>query len=439
MIQFKGQGRRAVWSILILIITLVSACRNPTSVGADLLNEMDGLNPIFTDTLTIETLTQTEDSLFTANLSHNYIGTLDDPHLGRLFAALYCQVRLPSNNIDLGTNLQLDSAVLSIRYRRVYGDNNSQHSFRVYQLEDSLSTSQPYYNYTTFGVYPMVMGAIYNYRAVAGDSSIMRIPIKQDVGQWILDQSGTANMASNTNWLRFFKGILITPDTTMGYSNSLMEFDFTNVLTNLTLYYRSAVRDSLSFVLPISASSASSAYYRHSFTEPRIVEQTSGQVDEDSVNFLRGLAGLQVRIRIPHITELGSINIMKAELEVTQLALGLDSTYPPPTLLLPRVRKDTIGNPVYLALTDEGYSQDQSVYSFGGNRKEEMINGVKYYKYRINLARHLQFVVENQLENRDLYLKILPSVLSPQRAAIGGGNHPDDRLRMKLNLFYTRK
>jgi hypothetical protein len=400
---------------------------------------MDGLNPIFTDTLSLETLTQREDSLYTANLSHNYIGTLDDPFMGRLFSALYCQVRLPSNNIDLGTGLQLDSAVLSIRYRRVYGDNNSQHSFRVYQMADSMSTTQPYFNYSTFPVQPMVMGAIYNYRAVATDSSVMRIPIKHSVGQWILDQSGTANMASNTNWLRFFNGILITPDTSMGYSNSLLEFDFTNVLTNLTLYYRSAVRDSLSFVLPITAASASSAYYRHTFTEPGILDQISSPAGEDSVNYLRGLAGLQVRIRIPHIMELGNINIMKAELQVTQRALGLDSLYSPPTLLLPRVRKDTTGNPVYLTLTDEGYAQDQSVYSFGGNRTEEVIDGVKYFRYRINLARHLQFVVDNRLENRNLFLKILPSVLSPHRAAIGGGNHPDDKMRMKLNLYYTRK
>ncbi len=431
-------GRGITLALFFILLILLNACREPTTVSNDVIGALDQRDPVFTDTLTIETLTQRDDSLVTSRQLLHYIGTVDDPDMGKTYAALHAQVRLPSNNIDLGDSLSLDSLILQFRYARVFGDGSVPQTFKVYQLTEDMNPLEGYLENRTFSFDPVEIGKATVVEETA-DTNLLRIRLSDAIGQYLLDQSGGAVFENNDAFLSTFKGLLIAPDTSNGYAKGLFPVSTVDVLSNMTLHYASGSEDSLRFVFPINATSATHGYYQHQYDQPAIARQLNQQVSTDSIAFAQGLGGLLTQVNIPHIRTLGDISIMKAELVITQRPLGSDTTYEQPPDLVIRVRdRDTMAT-VFQTLFDENYDQQQVFYDFGGNREETFIDGKRYYQYRFNLLRHLQFVADNRLNNLPLLIKVLPSTTAAERLSMGGGQHPNENLRMKLNLFYIPK
>ncbi len=437
--RVKYSGRRYLAALVVVLAVLAGGCRETTNVGSEVLGELDRLNPLFTDTLTLITRTLPDDSLRTDALTVNHFGSIIDPVFGKTFAQLYAQVRIPTNNIDLGDDLVLDSVVLQLRYTGIYGDPTAAHTIRVFQLSDSMDAEENYYSYQGFATYPIGLARMENFVPNPGDSSFLRIPLNNSFGNWILQQSGDSAFASNTNFLRFFKGLLITTDTLQGYSKSLIKVDLLNPLSHLVLYFKAGDIDSLSLILPINTSSASQNQYIHQFTNPDISRQIDGTVLFDSINHVSGLAGLLTKVDIPYLSNLGDISILKAELVVTRVDRAEDSVFTSPRFILPRLQQSDSSGTNFVSIFDESYALSQSLYDLGGSAKVEQNNGVDYTRYRINLLRHLQFVADGSLENEPIFLKSVPTLLDGGRMQLGGGNHPNNELRMKLNLYYVPK
>lgn len=431
-------GRGVSLALFFILLLLASACREPTSVSKDVLTGLDQLTPIYTDTLTLRTVTDRDDSLNTSRQLLHYIGSMEDPAIGKTYGALFAQVRLPSNNIDLGDSLRLDSLVLHLRYARPYGKGEVPQSFTVYRLSEDMDPLSPQQEYTAFTFDPVPLGTA-QVVAAAADTVRINIRLTDVLGDTLLGLSGGDIFENNDTWLPYFKGLLIAPDTASGYGEALYPINTLDALTNLTVYYASGSEDSLRFVFPINATSATHNYYKHQYSEPTIVQQLTKQVAVDSVVYAQGLGGLLTAIDIPNIRSLGDITIMKAALVITQRALPTDSIFGPPANLTLRVRSTDTAGTVFQTLFDEGYSDQQVFYDFGGSREETLVSGTTYYRYTFNLLRHLQFVVDNRLDNLPLLLKVLPSSTVPDRLSMGGGQHPDDNLRMKLHLYYTQK
>lgn len=439
MTYHKMGGRGLSLALFFIVLVLASSCREPTTVSNDVIGGLDQLDPIFTDTLTVETLTQRDDSLRTSRQLFHYIGSMDDPSIGKTYGALFAQVRLPSNNIDLGDTLALDSLILQLRYARPHGKGEVPQDFVVYQVTEDMDPLTSYIESESFSFDAVEIGKATDVVEETADTTVIRIRMSDAIGNFLLAQSGGSIFENNDAFLAAFKGLLIAPDTSAGYGEALYPVSTLDVLTNLTLHYSSAGEDSLRFVFPINATSATHSYYQHQYDNPSLTDQLAGQVQQDSVVFAQGLGGLLTAVNIPHIPNLGDISIMKAELQITQRALPSDSVFGQPSNLVIRVRDTDTSATVFQTLFDENYDDQQVFYDFGGDREETLINGKTYYRYKFNLLRHLQFVADNRLDNLPLLIKVQPSASAPERLSMGGGQHPDEQLRMKLNLYYTKK
>ena len=98
-------------SILLSVIALalLSSCNDPDLIGVDLQPASEQPNVGVIDTFTINTYTVEEDSLVMWSPLKNllesptlYLGSLDDPYVGKSFAGFVSQIRL-GNTITSGT------------------------------------------------------------------------------------------------------------------------------------------------------------------------------------------------------------------------------------------------------------------------------------------------------------------------------------------------
>jgi Domain of unknown function (DUF4270) len=434
----KALNRITKIILFISIISIWSSCSDPTNIGAKVVGEIDRMEPVFTDTLTVTSITRRDDSLFTYKNNTYFLGTLNDPKIGKTFAGINVQARLPSNNINLGDGLVADSAFLELDYYKVYGDKDARHSFLVYQISDVMDFNEEYRSYHQFPYDPVVIGKIENFIPATGDSSILRIKLDKGFADMMINQSRTLNFASNFRFLEFFRGIYIAPDTSNGYSNSLMYIDLLGGKSRMVFYYKNKGRDSLTFNLSIGVSSAMQNFYKNQYTNPSLLDQLNKIVKEDSINYIKGLSGLSIAVNVPHIKNLGKISIMKAELVLTQIPDSSSSTYSLPFMINPRIRLDSV-SPYFKIILDEEFSSVTPRYDVGGVLLTEKVGNQFLKRYKMNLAMITQdAILTDTIYDIPMLLKIIPSEESPERAIIGGGNHQNPNYRMKLNLIYVK-
>lgn len=434
---------------ILTIAVLAASCTKPTNIGSEIIPGNDYLNRFFTDTVSIVSVSELDDSLPTYNQSYYLLGTLNDVLFGKSYAGLFSQVRLPSGNVDLGENLDLDSIVLTLRYNSLYGDPNARHSVNIYQITDNMVLNEPYRSHQTFGYNPIPIGRKSNFKPKASvvDSILvggikraphLRIKLDNSFGEMFLSQSGTANFASQSAFNDFFKGFYIAPDTGTGYSNSILFFDMIDGLSAMTVYYSNSSSDSLSATFPINSNCAISNFFKHQYSNAQILDEISGQVEMDSVNYLQGMAGVRVKIKFPWLKNLGKISINHAELVITQAPQNnLDTLFVLPQNVIPRIVADTSATE-FEALIDEAWASLVGNYAFSSGLLVISENGKKFNRYKINLLRHLQLIIDDKTDDLELVVKIIPSASSANMVSIGGGNHPNPDLRMKLNLTYSK-
>jgi uncharacterized protein DUF4270 len=431
-------NRITKFTFFISAILIWSSCSDPTNIGAKVVGEIDRMEPVFTDTLTVTSITRSDDSLFTFNNEAYFIGTLNDPIIGKTFAGMNVQLRLPSNNINLGDGLSVDSAFLELDYFKVYGEKDAAQSFLVYQISDEMDFDEPYRSSQQFAYDPVLIGKIENFKPEPSDSSRLRIKLDKGFSDMMVNQSRTLNFTSNLRFLDFFRGIYIVPDTSNGFSNSLLYIDLFSGKSKMIFHYRNLGRDSLSFTLSIGPSSARQNYYKTQFTNPGLLDQLNKKVKEDSINFIKGLSGLSIAVNVPYIKNLGKISIMKAELVLTQLPDSTSSTFPLPFMINPRIRLDS-ASPYFKVILDEEFSAVTPRYDLGGVLVTEKVGNQFLKRYKMNLAMITQdAILTDTIYDIPMELKIIPSEESPERAIIGGGNHPNPNYRMKLNLIYVK-
>ena len=431
--------------VLLCIGAIMASCGKSSIIGAEVIPGDDILNAQFTDTISIITFTERDDTLLSSKLNTYLLGSMEDPIFGKSFAGIYAQLRLPSNELNFPNNPTLDSVVLTLRYAKdLYGKKSSPHTIVVYEVTQDMDVQKSYFSDQTFSINTAELGRIQNVvpqtllPVYAGGDTLLphlRIRLDNSFGQKLLNQSGTVNFQSNEDFLKFFKGLYISPDTSMGFAESMMHIDMLSTLSTVTLYYKNSVEDSLSQSFDISGNSAIVNQFKHNYSGTTISDQLLNS-GEDSLGYIQGMAGLRVRVQFPNISNFGNISINKAELVITAKNLPSNDTFSLPQQLLPRTVNKNTGT--VEATLDEALSIITSSYSLGGAKEQVVINGETYSRYKINLVRFLSLLSLQQVTDTDLLIVLPARNESAARIVVGGGNHPDPALRMKVNLFYTK-
>jgi len=420
---------------------LFSFCKDPVIEDSDLVPD-NKLGIIVTDTLTLITETVYEDSLRTDELAVNIIGKMDDPVFGKSYAAANFQLRLQTNSIDLGRGVQLDSAVLMLRYAGSYGDTKKPLTFIVRELDESMVKDSSYFSNKNFNTKSGEIGRLSNHVPKLTDtiSTVegnfpphLRIKLDQSWAENIIAQSGGGNLSNNELFLQFMKGLQVSVDET-GSGNSMLYFDLLSVTSALTFYYKNDSEDSLEFKIVVDNSSATSNYYKHdyngSIAKYYIENNKSGT--GDSIVFIQSMAGIKAKVNVPNLKNLGNISISRAELIITGMKEPFDVSSEftvPDRLILNASDKNGKNDFIEDQLVSESY--------FGGTSKAETDSyGNSVNRYSFNTAIHFQNVASGTKIDYGIFILTFPSSRIADRLIVTGGSNSTNP--MKLKLTYTK-
>jgi hypothetical protein len=430
------------FKILIAALWLLfSFCKEPVLNDSELVPD-NKLGVFVTDTLTLVTQTVREDSLRTDELAINIIGKMNDPVFGKSLAGAYFQLRLQTNSIDLGENLELDSAVLMLRYSGGYGDIKKPLTFIAYEITESMDKDALYYSNKSFTIGDEI-GRLENHVPNLNDdiSTVegklpphLRIKLHQNWASRIFSEAeaGSGNVANNENFVQYMKGIYVTVDENAA-GNSILYFDLLAATSAMAFYYKKPDEDSLAWKIVVNNSSATSNFFKHDYSGSVVEKYLSGKRNaSDSLVFIQSMAGLKAKVNIPNLKNLGNISINKAELIITGLKTPIDITseYAVPGRLTLNA-SDSIGKNDFL--------EDQFVSEtyFGGIKGQEADGlGNSLNRYKFNTALYYQAIVQGSKQDYGIFILTFPSSRIADRLIAGGGNHSKNK--MKLKLTYTK-
>lgn len=422
----------------------IIACNDPTEIGGDLINDENLLNTFLTDTLSIELNMVRADSIRTAPIVASgvfrpyLLGALRDDDFGFSAASIYSQIRLQNSDINLGTNLQLDSIVLTLAYHTtpIYGDTASDVNLFVYEVLEDMAANTIYYADQQFAYNPFPVGEKQNFQfepdkilevtSVIHDTLCttqtitippqIRIRLSDELGWRLLSQSGTNNFKDNDNFVQFFKGLYIAASAS---GNAIAAFDLFSGNSGVLIYYKANGICKSPLELDINGSSAVINHFDHNYTGTAVNDALANPApNAQEIAYLQSMAGVELEFTIPYLKDLGNIVINKAEL--TYFALP-DTTALPTPALLTFVTEDENAN--LLSQVSNAIKETVS------------INDVSVEQYAMLINFFAQDKLDGVYDNRVETIFINPQSTAYEQLLIGGPDHPD--YPMKLTLLYT--
>jgi len=419
---------------------MIYSCQEPDILGLEVQPVGDKLNVVYTDTISLYAHSVKEDSIRADESSYNLLGFSDDPIFGKNTASFYTQLRLSYNNVNFGNTPHCDSIILSLAYKKVYGDTNAQQTVKVYRLGQDIYLDSSYYSNRELLTTGALLGSKTfipkpNDSIYLGSDSVgpyapqLRINLSNTL---LGDDFLGTSLTDNANFTNFFKGIYVTATSASG-EGSIMTFDLLNAQSKVTLYYSNTddtIKHKYNFV--INENCARINHFNHTryqYADPFLrSEVCNDTLKGDSILYIQSMAGLKIRITYPYILDLvkdGRIAINNADLIVS-----LDNNdyttdrYAPPAQLVLIEEKDG-----KIRFLQDQY--DGTTY-YGGN-----YNASKN-EYKFNIARHLQQVVDGIKENLGLYLVVWTANRpnTANRVVLKGTQRQSGNLR--LQVTYTK-
>jgi hypothetical protein len=412
-----------------------TACKDPDELGLEVQPTSDQISVLKSDSATIFTRTVKEDSLPSAGVSYQLLGSYVDPVFGRSDAGFFTQVLLGLAFSNTSDTLIPDSLILSLDYAGSYGDLTTTQVAHVYQLTENIVSDTGYYTTKIFSDSAVDLASSFTFIPRPSDSVMvgsslqpaqLRIPLSMAKASELLSPDHRTTLSDNSAWINFFKGLYVKTDAVLS-GGAISYFDLYSPYSKLSLYFKksgdtTARRYDFSLYSGIRVN-----HQAHEYQSPlsEVGWQLNDSTHNDSLNYIQAMAGVKTRITFPylkHFTDSGKIVVNKAELEIT-VQPGYPDIFPPPSKLL-LVGIDSLGNSHLLTDYFEGASY------FGGTFN----SSARTYKF--NIARHLQGILDGRISDNGLYLIVSGAVVQASRVIIGSGKNT--AYPMKLHLFYTK-
>ena len=433
----------AFLALLAILFSLQSCRKDITSLGLDLKDDL--LNATFTDTITVIAHSVKEDTLNTKNLIYHYLGTIKDPVFGTTTTGIYTQFLPSGSSANFGKSPQLDSIVLTLRYAGgYYGDTLNPFVVQVHRLTEDMyaDTATKYFqnsyvahsseNLTyipDFKLYPKPTTKI---KVDTLREAHIRIRLKDELGNLFL--GNTSEIASETKFLNFFKGLYICAKP-LSNDGSMVNITLTSSITAMQLYYTNdSTSTSFSFLVKeIGATRFSSYQHDYLYSNDNDFKNQVLQGDTmlgKNTLYLQAMGGVKTKITFPFLKAFEGRNIIinKAELVITNKSEESMQYKAPNRLGLQGLDKD--GKAIFIP--------DDAVYMntayFGGAAQDN--------EYRFRITRYLQEMILPENEKRfqflqpSLYLITDRAAADPYRMCFYGTDlsHPS---RLRLEIYYT--
>lgn len=445
--------------LLLSILISCFACTEPTLIGADLLQE-DQANLNFRNDIPIDVTTIEGESVpiynrfATLQLQHLLFGELEDERFGISTASIYSQ--LSRSNGFPEKDIIVDSLILSIAYDSLgfYGDFSKPIEVEVFRVIEALDPSIDYNSDQVFATDMVPIGSttitpsfdsvlIINYDDGVANATKepphIRIPLDVAFGELLVADS--AIYRSDTTFREFLQGLYIKPTAA---SNGIVPLRFNEDISRLTLYYRPNIRDiKREYRYPFLFEQARINHFDHKY-EGTAVENSLGLQNADLL-YLQSMAGLNMEVSFPNLSDLNNVVINKAELEFTVASEFQSPSFPVVEQLM--AMRTTQGSRTAIIDVRNSIVGNSPLNTtvFGGIPILEEVNGDTLTTYRINISAHFQDIVSKSEENSLIitagteeflyYLPVVPKAESANQMILYGPNHPE--FAPKLNLTFT--
>lgn len=480
--------------IVFTIFSLFSACTKiqSTDIGSGLIPPVDGVTT-FDTSLSLTTNTSFEENITRVYKTDDhvigYIG--NDPLFGRTDASVFFELKpafYPFFLLGKNEERTVDSAVLILSYRGLYGDSTVPQTWRVFEVNtrDTLKYDSAYGTSVVIG-HGSQLGFKSNFDLRDLNDSVnygfenaknqIRIKLDANFAKRLIkdyDTSATGAYKSHENFRKNFAGFAVVPDKTTG--NALVRINLLDTNTKVALFYKykttstptkdTSVVSYLRFVTNAGTQTSGNANpINRNYTGSEV--GTSIATQSDNFAYVQTSPGTYVRIRIPGLETFPNSLIHRAELVAEQVPPTLlDNTLSPPRYLLlsaydsvNKIKRNIRGD--YLIDPSSGTN---NLGSFGGFLRKQTVNGTPAGYYNFNLTRYVQGIVTRKDTSYTLrlsapsndslrYTEAYPATfsniyyISPNsannvaegRVKLGGGAGPRDRPhRMKLRIIYSR-
>ncbi|MBI5858776.1 MAG: DUF4270 family protein [Sphingobacteriales bacterium] len=467
------------------ITLFFSACRkinDSTELGGGLIPPVDNITT-FDTTISVQSFNDTfglaNDSQYLARNAEHFVGLINnDPFFGKTDAQMFFELKpalYGSYPFARKDSVKIDSIVLVLSYLETYGDTNTAQQLKVYELDQSNNfTYDSAYlirkeNFTYNTAAPLSVPGQLFYPRNLNDSvkafrdtttNQLRIKLDTNFARRLFNYDTSNAYKSDSIFKTNFKGFALRSE---GAGNAIMGFEFASINTKLAIYYNhpkvgGGGRDTSVYYFFFTSLSAGAQYVKRDYSGTPL-QASLGGATEDPIVYMQGSPGTFANIRIPALATLSNRLIHRAELIVEQLYDLSDSTFYAPEVLYldasdPSI---TVSNykfrtiPYDLAYTPTGFDF-RSLGCLPLNEKDALGNPIRVWRF--NISRYVQHVLTKTQSLYDLRLSapftlsevytippaadvvypglFLNPTIAKGRIRVGGGNHPAQRMRLRL-------
>ena len=423
---------------LLLFSVLVWGCtKDDQTLGIDLLPGVKVLETkYYQDISTISTNPFSDTKIRVDRPKYNLLGSFNDTLFGRTDASFAAQFRLPYHP-DYDQSAIIDSTVLRMYYKIIYGDTVSVQNFNVYELTNSLNYDAKYLS--SFNIKnlasnePLGSGSFIpklRMDSTLADTTqqVISVRLNNSFGTRLLGVD-SLKMISNDIFMNIFKGLYIE-SAPISRKGTLVSIDPT--YSSLVLYYHDATKDTLGFAYRISKNSANVASYVHDYTRARFKQFLDSHTSTDSLIYIQPTGGIRTKILVPSLSKWqDSTNyiINKATLIIHADTIMSDyRRYAMPDRLYLKVIMDS---------GDEEFPKDSELSStyYGGYFDATTAT------YSFNVTQHLEKLMKGlntdgtTMHNNGFYLVSTERNFSGRRVVLKGAK---SAFPIEFNVTYTR-
>lgn len=470
-------------AIVTTVAILFSACRkinDSTELGGGLIPPVDNITT-FDTSISVQAFNDTfglaNDSQYLSRSEEHFLGVINnDPFFGKTDARMYFELKPALYSIypfARPDSVKIDSIVLELGYLETYGDTNTAQQLKVYEITSNNFTNDSSYlirkeHFTYNTAAPLSLPGQFFYPRNMNDSvkafrdttvNQLRIKLDTNFARRLFNYDTSNAYKSDSLFRDKFKGFAVRSE---GAGNAIMGFDFGSSNTKLAIYYNhpkvgGGGRDTTVYYFFFTTLSAAAQYVKRDYSGTPL-EASLGGATQDPVVYLQGSPGTFATVKIPDLATLNNRLIHRAELIVEELYDISDSTfYNPEVLYLDAADPSiTVSNYKYRTIPyDLAYTP--SGFDFRGlgclplNSKDAAGNPIKVWKF--NISRYVQHVLTHTQSLYDLRISapftlnevygippgtdlVYPMLVNPfiakGRIRVGGGNHPTQRMRLRL-------
>lgn len=335
-----------------------------------------------------------------------YIGT--DPIFGTTKAIIYTELkpaRFPFGFAAKAADRTLDSVVLVLSYKNIFGDSSKPQRVEVHEIAGNFNPDTS--TCTIYPFKPAVLGSATYTPARLSDSikafrdtskNQLRIRLSNTFGQTLLAMD---SIRTDSLFKDFFKGFAIVPDN---LGNALTYYSLVDGKTKLAIYYkikRANLLDSqivVNFGLLPGDKSANNIVRNRSGAEVVNFSNANSNPAGDNFVYIQTAPGTFAELKIPGLTGLSNRIIHRAELIMEQVASTstLDQFFTAPNFLFLDVR-DSINGAFRPVPCDFRFVEGRpDIANFGGFKT--FLNGApgtSIATYTFNISRYVQKIITN--------------------------------------------